>query len=201
MPHAPRRLARPTTVALIAGLLAGLSGLLGACASAAPASFDPTAACTADQKVAGAYPALEGRLPGSLFGVAPDTLDSGRNCTPRGLGTLANHGVTELRFAGAAWARGERGGVTTAVFEGEGVTPERIGEWYEAGARSATRTGNLRPSRPMVDGRQAYRLDLDVDGQAETVVVWPSPDGALVQVVLAVGAPAAEVEEAIAAFP
>lgn len=186
---------------LAVALAVVLASSIAACAAApAPASFDPTAPCAEDARLPGAYPELEALLPARLFDAAPDALDSGRNCTERNLGTLVNHGIAELRFAGALWERSESTGVRLAVFAGDGVTAERIGEWYEGSARSTNKTTALRPSRPTIDGRQAYRLDLLASEQPQTVIAWPSADGSRVQVVIAAGVPAADLETAIAAF-
>ena len=73
-----------------------LTVLLAACG----ATFDPTGPCTADGSAPGAYPELEAAIPKTFRGAAPADLDSGRACTPDGLGTLAAHGVKEIRFAG-----------------------------------------------------------------------------------------------------
>lgn len=202
VPAVPRPPARVHAVALAPAALALVVAvsLAGCAAAPAPASFDPAAPCVEDARVAGAYPELEGRLPARLFGAAPDSLDSGRNCTERNLGTLVNHGIAELRFAGALWERSDSTGVRLAVFAGDGVTAERIGEWYEGSARSTNKTTALRPSRPTIDGRQAYRLDLLASEQPQTVIAWPSADGSRVQVVIAAGVPAADLDEALAAF-
>jgi hypothetical protein len=180
-------------------LFAVCVALLAACSSAAP-SFDPAAACTADARLPGAYPRLEALIPPRVFGVPPDRLDSGRNCTPTNLGTLADHGIREVRFAGGLWDRSTTSGVTLAVFEGDGLSAEMMGEWYEATARLSSKTAGLKPSRPIVDGRQAYRLDLLASEVPQTVICWPSPDGKTVRVAIGAGVPESDIQEAIAAF-
>ncbi len=195
---APRRSASRTAALGVALLVAG-AGLLAACSSAA-SSFDPAAACTSDARLAGAYPRLEALIPARVFGVPPTRLDSGRNCTPTNLGTLADHGLREVRFAGGLWERSPSSGVTLAVFEGDGLTAEMMGEWYEATARLSSKTAGLRPSRPMVDGRQAYRLDLLASEVPQTVICWPSQDGSSVRVVIGAGVPESDIQAAIAAF-
>ena len=114
---------------------------------------------------------------------------------------LAKHGIREVRFAGGRWDRSRTSGLTLAVFAGEGLTAERLGEWYEASARATNKTAGLRPSRPTIDGRQGYRLDLLASEVPQTVICWPSADGTLVQVVLAAGVPEADISAGIAAFP
>ena len=206
LPKLSRRGGRPSALALLGGVLASAfllasALLLAGCATAAVSpSFDPSTPCTADVRVAGAYPDLEALVPARLEGQPSTRLDSGRNCTPTNLGTLAGHGISELRFAGGLWERSSTSGITLAVFEADGLTAAEIGEWYEASARVARKTQALDPTRPLIDGRQGYRLDLLNGDVAQTVVAWPSADGRVVQVVIAADVPKPEIEAAIAAF-
>jgi hypothetical protein len=174
---------------------------LSACAAAPGPSFDPVGPCTVDGRTAGAYPALERRVPPTLGGRAPDTLDSGRNCTPQNLGTLAGHGITEVRFGGGIWGGDGSRGITLAVFQAPGLTAAWLGEWYEATARAARHTTSFDPSGMLISGRQAYRLDVTNGDKVQTVIVWPSPDGDLVQVVLASDETDEAISAAVAAFP
>lgn len=175
--------------------------LAGCSSAAAPAAFDPTAPCTADVRLPGAYPELEALVPASLEGSPPSRLDSGRNCTAANLGSLAEHGISEVHFAGGLWETSPSSGVTLAVFEGDGLEAVHIGEWYEASARLARKTQALEPTRPTIDGRQAYRLDLLNGDIPQTVVVWPSADGRSVQVVIGSSVGEDRIQAAIAAFP
>lgn len=183
----------------IAGVLA-LSSLLGACSGSPPATFDATAPCSIDQRVAGAYPDLEARIPRTLFGTGATQLDSGRNCTARNLGTLADRGLSEVHFAGGRWDRTGTSGVTLAVFAADGLTAEWMGEWYEASARASSKTAGLKPTRPTIGGRQAYRLDLLSSDMPQSVVCWPSADGKVVQVVIGADVPESDIQAGIAAF-
>ncbi len=194
-----RRRARSARATATVILLAVAFVATGCTVSASP-SFDPSAPCTADARVAGAYPALEALVPKTLGGRPPTRLDSGRNCTATNLGTLVGRGFREVRFAGGVWEKGSTSGVTLAVFETAGLTAANIGEWYEASARQARRTGRIEPSRPILDGRQAFRLDLVNDDSPQTVIAWPSPDGRVVRVVIAAGVGEPEIQAAIAAF-
>jgi hypothetical protein len=172
------------------------------CSSASPyTSFDPATPCVTDGRFPGAYPDLEARVPKQFDGRAPDQLDSGRNCSVTEMGTLAGHGVTELHYAGGTWVYSANAGVTLAVFTGAGLTAEWLGEWYESGARSATNTRNITPTRPMIAGRQGYRLDT-VNGESNQVVItWPSPNGDAAYVLVAADVAAAKIDEALATFP
>jgi hypothetical protein len=186
--------------ALILALLAVLA-IAGCGAGSSYASFDPTSACTTDGRFPGAYPDLEARLPARFDGRGPDSRDSGRNCTAAELGTLAGHGIHEIRYAGATWELGGRSGVTLAAFTGSGLTAEWLGEWYEAGARAARKTRKISPTRPTMAGRQAYRLDTVNDDSVQTVITWDAPSGDAVYVVVAADVPEARIQEALAAFP
>jgi hypothetical protein len=188
----------PVIVITLLGVLLASGG----CGGGSPyTSFDPATACTTDGRFPGAYPSLEARLPGRLDGRGPDTRDSGRNCTPAELGTLAGHGIHEVRYAGATWELGTGSGVTLAVFAGSGLTAEWLGEWYEAGARAARNTRNITPSRPTIGGRPAYRLDTDNGDSNQTVITLDAPSGDGVYVVVAADVPEARIQEALAAFP
>ena len=164
-------------------------------------SFDPAAPCTTDGRFPGAYPDLEARLQMGFLGRPPDTLDSGRNCSATELGTLAGHGMREVRFAGATWNLSGNAGVTLAVFTGEGLTAEWLGEWYEATARAARNTRQSAPTRPKGAGRPAFRLDTLNGESVQTVIDWMSPSGDAVFVVVAADAPVATIDAATAAFP
>lgn len=177
-------------------------GAAAGCSSASPyTSFDPATPCVADGRFPGAYPDLEARLPRQFDGRAADQVDSGRNCSASEMGTLAGHGVTEVHYAGGTWFYSSNAGVTLALFTAPGLTAAWLGEWYEAGARGATNTRNITPTRPMVSGRQAYRLDT-VNGESNQVVItWPAAGGDAVYVMVAADIAAAKITEALAAFP
>jgi hypothetical protein len=189
----PRRLVTAVILCLLAGTLA-------ACSGAAAPSFNPTGPCTADGKAAGAYPELEALVPRTFGGAAPATLDSGRNCTAKSLGTLANHGLHEVRFAGGVWPGGSNSGITIAVFRAAGLQSEWIAEWYEATARAGRTTGNIQLTKPTIGGRPGQRLDL-VNGESkQTVISWPSASADTVNVVLAADEPEDQVQAAVSAL-
>ncbi len=190
-------------VALIGSLV-----VLAGCSVLAP-GFDATGACTSDGRAAGAYPQLEAIIPPTLDGKKPQTLDSGRNCTTAGLATLASHGVTEVRFAGALWPTAAESGTSLAVFSAPGLTAAWLGEYYEAGARSDSKVVSIRTSTPTVDGRPGFRLDAQNDTSLEAIVTWPDPTGSVIRAAIVSEAardgatPAkvdAAVQRAIAAF-
>jgi hypothetical protein len=163
---------RPRRTALLIGFALAASLLLAACGQA----FDPTGPCTADGSAPGAYPELEASVPKALAGAPPKELDSGRACTPAGLGTLAGHGVTEFRFAGATWERGNDSGVSLAIFsdpDGPPLEPAWVAEFYEAGARAASKVDSVAASDYSVDDtRKGRRIDVLNDESYQTIVVF-----------------------------
>jgi hypothetical protein len=194
----PIRQSRAALAALVAMLV------LGACTTA----FDPAGPCTADGSRPGAYPDLEQLVPATFEDRPADRVDSGRNCTERALGTLWTDGLREIRFAGGLWELGSESGATLAVFSADGLTPERLADFYEAGARSAPDIADIEESDLTIDGLPARRLDLDNDGYRQSVVIWPHP-AASVRAVLVSSAARdvpdraahdARVDEAIDAF-
>lgn len=142
-------------------------------------SFDPASACTTDGQQPGAYPDLEALLPTAFESQAPTSVDSGRTCTAAALGTLAEAGIKELKFAGATWEAGGTKGWTIAAFTAEGLTPSIMRDFYETGARTARRAEKVAVSDSTVAGTPAKRLDvLMSDGTGQTVVAWqPAADG------------------------
>lgn len=159
------------------------------------ATFDPVGECVADGRAPGAYPELEARVPRDLDGRAPTTVDSGRSCTDRALGTLQSRGVEEVRFAGATWDEGD-GAATAIAILGRPASDATGGpgawaslpvawveEFYLAGARASSKTSNLETSRPTLDAAgEVWRLDVLNDLSQQAVVVRPL--GELVQVVI-----------------
>jgi hypothetical protein len=192
---------RPLTSQLWTGLLV-VSALLAACGpSAASVTFDPAAPCPAEGRQPGAYPDLEALLPGDLDGQAPDSVNSGRSCTADALGTLADRGVDELRFAGATWRTGGTSGLTLARFEADGLDVGKMLEFYETGASDARRTDKLVASDTTVAGTAAKRLDvLMSDGAGQTVVTWPAGGPGAVWVLLAANVGDARVAEILETF-
>lgn len=157
----------------------------------AAATFDPAGPCIADGRAPGAYPDLEARLPRLLDAEAPDSVDSGRNCSEGALGSLVSHDLAKIRFAGATWDLGGGRGVSSVVFatSGADLPAAWIAEFYEIGARTAKRTDNIETSRPAFDGAgETWRLDTLNELSLQSVVSWQ--DGDLVRAVL-VATPAA----------
>jgi hypothetical protein len=184
------------------GLLALVVALVvAACGSGGPApSFDPTGDCTTDGRAPGAYPDLEALVPTRYMGVAPGTLDSGRNCTVTNLGSLARLGITEVRFAGGTWSFGAERAAALVVFRTHGLTADYLFAFYNESARTAARTQIIGASEPMIAGRQGHRLDTKSGERLQTVVVWPAVAPDVVNVVISNDLPDPRIQDAIDAF-
>lgn len=139
-------------------------------------------------------------MPKSYRGVPPGTLDSGRNCTATNLGTLASAGITEVRFAGGTWSFGAERAAVLAVFRAPGLTADALAAFYAESARTAARTQVVATSAPMIAGRQGRRLDTQTGERVQTVVVWPSAELDVVDVVITNDLPDARIQDAVDAF-
>jgi hypothetical protein len=96
-----------------------------------------------------------------------------------------DHGVRELRFAGATWDEGAGNGVSIAVLSlPDGDLPIGwVEDFYQLGAENAKHTGNIETSRPTYPGAgTVFRLDTLNDLSFQTVVVWA--DGPIARVVI-----------------
>jgi hypothetical protein len=178
----PRRRLTPIALALLALVL-----VMGACA--APEPFDPTGPCSADGAAPGAYPELEALIPTTFEGQAPETLDSGRHCTPENLGSLAEMGIDEVRFAGGTWGFGGRRAAALVVFTAPGLTAEDIAVFYNNSAAVAPRTTVMATSDPTLAGRPGFRIDTETGERIQTVLVWPSAVPDRVHVVISTDLP------------
>jgi hypothetical protein len=144
--------------------------------AACSAPFDPTGRCTADGRASGAYPDLEAAVPTAYQGAKPSQLDSGRICTPAGLGTLAGHDVKELRFAGGIWSTGTDSGLSLAVLTDPGgppLDPAWVVEFYDATARVGKNVQSIDTSAYPINGSTAgSRIDVLNGESYQSVIVW-----------------------------
>lgn len=206
MPLVPERHRRRPAIRLVLGAaLLCLATLLAGCGGGPP--FDPTGPCTADGSAPGAYPDLEALIPATFRGVAPDSLDSGRACTPAGLGTLAATGLTELRFAGGTWTTGTSSGVSLALFRAPDLTADQVGEFYGAGARAGRNIDTVETTTIVVGDATGRRVDALNNESYQTIVAWPRGDdiaiaivGSFIREIQTMEAHEVVVQEAIDAF-
>jgi hypothetical protein len=184
------------------GFLAlGVALVVAGCrAGSAAASFDPSGPCTADGRAPGAYPDLEAVVPKTYQGAPPTSLDSGRNCSPANLGSLAKLGISEVRFAGGTWTFGAERAAVLAVFRAKGLTADALATFYEDSAAAASRTQILAQSRLTIAGRGGWRVDTQTSERLQTIVVWPAVATDTVDVVITNDLPDARIQDAIDAF-
>jgi hypothetical protein len=182
--------------------------ILAACvASSPPPSFDPAAPCGGvdRQEMKGAYPDLEARIPLDLDGQAADTRDSGRFCSKGTLGTLWDAGIRESQFGGGIWAIDPAGGSSLAglqlsVFRAPGLSARLLADEYKSGANATQRVTLVSATNEQINGRPGFRINLLNGDSHQAIVVWPSADGAVVQVVIAADVDESKVQSAIAAL-
>jgi hypothetical protein len=178
--------ARQSVVIALAAAL-----LVAACGSTAipTGPLGPCGADRADATSIGGFPELEAVVPRDLGGKAPDTVNSGRSCSDKALGSLTTHDVHELRYAGATWNQGQSDATVVAVLATPSDQPllqqAWVEEFYTAGAVKATKTDNVTTTRPTIEPvGQVFRLDVLNDLSLQTVVTWN--DRGLVHVVIVV---------------
>jgi hypothetical protein len=178
---------RPNAVSLVALLVLAL--VAGACAGEEPASFDPSSPCVTDGAAPGAYPELEALIPKTFEGQPPETLDSGRNCTPENLANLADAGIDVVRYAGGTWSFGGRRAAALVVFTAPGLTAELLATFYGTSAQTANRTVVTGTSTPTLAGRPGFRIDTETGDRLQTVLVWPSVEADRVNVLISTDLP------------
>jgi hypothetical protein len=188
------------SIARLGVLLLAVLLLAAGCAASAGASFDPTGACSGDGKVAGAYPDIEALVPKTYRGAPPETLDSGRNCTPSGLGPLASLGIDEVRFAGGTWTFGGDRAVVLAVFRATDLDANALATFFTPTAQTAARTKINGESTPTIAGRPGYRIDTTTSETDQSAIIWPATEPGLVNVVISSDLPEARIQDAIDAY-
>ena len=189
-----------TTRSLRFLVLANIVMLVGACAGATGPSFEPSGPCTADGSAPGAYPELEALVPTAYEERGPNRLDSGRNCSDENLGSLAEEGIEEIRFAGGTWEFGSDIAAVLAVFSADSLTVDAMADWWESTARASSRTQILGSTSAEVAGRTVHRLDTKTGERIQSVLVWAGDKPGQVNVVLSHNLPDPKIEAAVAAF-
>ena len=188
--------------------LAAASLLVAACAgSSPPPSFDPATPCRgADrQEMKGAYPDLEARIPVQVDGQEADSRESGRFCARSTLGTLWDAGIQEAQFGGGIWAFDPTGGTSLAglqlsVFRAPGLTAQLLADEYKSGADGTSRVTIVSAANEQVNGRPGFRINLLNGDSHQAIVIWPSADGVVIQVLIAADVGESKVQAAVAAF-
>jgi hypothetical protein len=187
--------------------LAAVGLLVAACAGSSSAPFDPATPCGgADrQEMKSAYPDLEARIPTQIDGQAADSRDSGRFCAKATLGTAWDVGIHEAQFGGGIWAFDSTGGTSLAglqvsVFRAPGLTTQLLADEYTSGADATRQVTVVSATNEQVNGRPGFRINLLNGDSHQAIVVWPSADGAVIQVVIGADVGESKVHAAVAAF-
>jgi hypothetical protein len=154
----------------------------------------------ADGSAPGAYPELEAMIPAAYMDAAPELLDSGRNCSAANLGSLADAGIDEVRFAGGTWTFGAERAAVLAVFTAPGLTATDLADLYLESAKTANRTKITSATTPTIEGRSGRRLDTETGSRTQSILVWPAATADTVNVVITNDLPDARIDDAIAAF-
>jgi hypothetical protein len=195
-------------------LVLGAALLVAACVPGAAASYDPAAPCNGadEQSQAGFYPDLEALVPTAVAAPSPSagaspeaqaTLgppQSGRFCSANTLGTLAEKGVAELRFAGSLWPTGDAQGISLAVYRAAGLTTDLLADSFTAAASKASAVAQISTQAVTIVGRHGVRISVNNQDQLQTVVFWGSATPDTVNAVIAADPSEARLQVAIAAF-
>lgn len=167
-----RRLAASLALVVLAAAGCGTVGT--------PATVDPSAPCggAEEQRAPGLDPEMEALIPTAIDGAAPSSLDSGRYCSAKALGLLAEAGFEEVRFAGATWPSETSAGIAVVVYRAPGLTLDAMADAFARGADDARSVNQVHTQAVDVAGRTAVRIDAAMRDETQTVYLWPatSPD-------------------------
>ena len=191
----------PLRFAWLAALIFGLA--VGCGGPTAPASFDPAQPCNGadEQRMAGAFPELEGAVPAALSGQPATVRESGRYCSPTTLGRLAEAGISEARYGAATWDHGGGKAISLVMFEAAGLTDQVVYDSYLGGAQANAKIHDIRTSTPTIAGQPAHRMDfLNGDSSFQRILIWPGDRPGRVRVLLAADLVDAEIQAAADAF-
>ena len=184
-------------------LLAAVLAFAGGCGSAAPTRPpDPAAPCAGadEQRAPGFYPDLEALLPTELAGAAPATLDSGRYCSAKTLGSMLEAGIAELRFAGATWRGDGETGIALVVYRSPGLTVDAVADSFAVGAGAARGVTQVHASERDVAGRRGIAVTAVAGERPQTVIIWPAATPDTVNVVIGSGEGEDRMDAALGAF-
>ena len=147
--------------------------------------------------MSGAYPDLEAHVPAQIGGSNPASIDSGRFCAQETLGTLWDAGLREVHFGGGLYSVGDKGGVQVSVWRAQGLTAQLMADEYKAGAQADSKVSIVSSTNETLDGRPGFRLNLVNGDSHQAILVWPSKDGSLVEVVIGADVDETVVQEAV----
>ncbi|HVQ22180.1 MAG TPA: hypothetical protein VMT36_02815, partial [Candidatus Saccharimonadia bacterium] len=165
-------------------------------------TLDPAAPCAGadEQRAARFDPELEALIPPTIEGVAPSTLDSGRYCSAKTLGTLAAAGFHEVRFAGATWPGADASGLAVVVYRAPGLTLDAMADTFAKGADDARSVNQVHAQAIQVAGRPAVRIDAAKGEDPQTVYLWPATSADTINVIIGSAIEQAQLDAALAAM-
>lgn len=195
-------LRRPPRSRLAASLFASAI-VIGGCAGLAGApTSDPSGPCggAEEQRAPGLDPELEALLPTVIEGAAPSSLDSGRYCSAKALGLLAEAGFDDVRFAGATWPGADASGVAIVVYRAPGLTLDAMADAFARGADDARSVNQVHTQAIEVAGRPAVRIDAAMRDDPQTVVLWPGAAPETINAVIGSNVEAGRIDAAVTAM-
>jgi hypothetical protein len=137
-------------------------------------------------------------------GGPPPSFDPTGDCTTDGRAPGAYPDLEALvptKYMGVGtWTFGAERAAVLAKFRTHGLTAEYLAAFYNDSARVSAKTEILGASQPMIAGRPGNRLDTQTGERLQTVVVWPSAQPDVVNVVITSDLPDARIQDAIDAF-
>ena len=163
---------------------------------------DAAAPCAGadEQRAPGFDPELEALIPATIEGVAPSSLDSGRYCSPKALGLLAEAGVGEVRFAGATWPGDDASGLAVVIYRAPGLTLDAMADAFARGADDARSVNQVHAQAVEVAGRPAVRIDAAMRDDQQTVYLWPNVEPETINAVIGSGVDQARLDAALEAM-
>jgi hypothetical protein len=194
---------RPPPPWLLAAWLVASAIVVGGCAGLAGAPTpDPSSPCAGaeEQRAPGLDPELEALLPTAIAGETPSNLDSGRYCSAKALGLLAEAGFEEVRFAGATWPGGDASGVAIVIYRAPGLTLDAMADAFARGADDARSVNQVHTQAVEVAGRPAVRIDAAMRDDPQTVVLWPGAAPGTINAVIGSNVEAGRIDAAVAAM-
>jgi hypothetical protein len=171
------------------------------CSGIGQASLDPGAPCGGrdEERAPGFHADLEALVPETLDGAAPVQRDSGRYCSERSLGVLADAGHESLDFAGATWPGTDESGLAIVAYRAPGLTLDQLADAFARGADDARSVNQVHAQPTEVAGRPAVRIDAVMRRTPQTVVIWPAAAVETFVVVIGSGVDEASLAGAVAA--
>jgi hypothetical protein len=187
-------------IILVVSVVLLAAGCGSAAATPTPAPGAPCAGAD-EQRAAGFYPDLEALLPTMLEGKPPASLDSGRYCSKKTLGSLVDAGVTELRFAGATWPdAGGDTGIALVLYRAAGLTIDEVGDSFASGAGSARGVNQVHAQATEIPGGSAIIITAMSGDRPQIVAIRAYAAADTIAVVIGSGVDQARVLAAAQVF-